>query len=110
MLLRAPDGAFEIQALLCTDQTVTPLDILTWFVRRWRMEVTDEESRAHLGSETQRQWSVEAITRTTPALFALVTLLAYRLLGNQPCPVRRAAWYAKPRPTAWTLPSRMTRQ
>jgi hypothetical protein len=29
----------------------------------------------------------------------VVTLLAHRLLGEQPCPVRRAAWYAKPLPT-----------
>ncbi len=66
------------------------------------MEVTYEESRAHLGVESQRQWTDKAIARTTPALFglfSLVTLLAYQLLEGQPCPVRRAAWYAKPRPT-----------
>lgn len=37
--------------------------------------------RAHLGVETQRQWSHTAIARTTPCLFALfsiVTLLAAR--------------------------------
>jgi len=50
----------------------------------------------------ERQWSDKAIARTTPALFglfSLVTLLAHRLLGDQPCPVRRAAWYVKPVPT-----------
>ncbi|GAC1461643.1 MAG: hypothetical protein PVSMB4_20260 [Ktedonobacterales bacterium] len=102
VLIRDPQGAFETQALLCTDPTATPADILRWFVRRWQMEVTYEESRAHLGIETQRQWSEKAIARTTPALFglfSLVTLLAHRLLGDQPCPVRRAAWYAKPQPT-----------
>jgi hypothetical protein len=102
VLLRDPQGAFETQALLCTDQSVQPEDIVRWFVRRWRMEVTSEESRAHLGIETQRQWSDKAIARTTPALFglsSLVTLLAHQLLGERPCPVRRAAWYAKPLPT-----------
>lgn len=102
VLIRDPQRAFETQALLCTDPTAAPSDILCWFVRRWRMEVTYEESRAHLGIETQRQWSDQAIARTTPALFglfSLVTLLAHRLLGQQPCPVRRAAWYAKPLPT-----------
>jgi len=101
-LIRDPEGAFPTQALLCTDQAATPLDLLSWFVRRWRMEVTYEESRAHLGVESQRQWTDKAIARTTPALFglfSLVTLLAYQLLEGQPCPVRRAAWYAKPRPT-----------
>jgi len=102
VLIRDPEHSFPTQALLCTDQAATPLDILTWFVRRWQMEVTYEESRAHLGIETQRQWSDKAIARTTPALFglfSLVTLLAHRLLGDQPCPVRRAAWYVKPVPT-----------
>jgi len=102
VLIRDPEHSFSTQALLCTDQAATPLDILSWFVRRWRMEVTYEESRAHLGVESQRQWTDKAIARTTPALFglfSLVTLLAYQLLEGQPCPVRRAAWYAKPRPT-----------
>jgi len=102
VLIRDPQGAFATQALLCTDPTAAPSAILAWFVRRWRMEVTYEESRAHLGIETQRQWSDKAIARTTPALFglfSLVTLLAHRLLDDQPCPVRRAAWYAKPLPT-----------
>ena len=102
VLIRDPEGAFAPQALVCTDPTAAPTDILCWFVRRWRMEVTYEESRAHLGIETQRQWSEKAIARTTPALFglfSLVTLLAHRLLDDQPCPVRRAAWYAKPLPT-----------
>jgi hypothetical protein len=102
VLIRDPEGTFATQALLCTDPTAAPSDILCWFVRRWRMEVTYEESRAHLGIETQRQWSDKAIARTTPALFglfSLVTLLAHRLLGDQSCPVRQAAWYAKPLPT-----------
>jgi hypothetical protein len=29
-------------------------------VRRWTMEVTFEEARAHLGMETQRQWNDRA--------------------------------------------------
>lgn len=102
VLIRDPDGAFETQALVCTDPAAAPADILAWFVRRWQMEVTYEECRAHLGIETQRQWSDKAIARTTPALFglfSLVTLLAHRLLGDQPCPTRRAAWYVKPLPT-----------
>ena len=68
----------------------------------WLIEVTFQELRAHLGMETQRQWSDLAILRTTPALlgmFSLVTLLAHELLQGQPLPIRRAAWYAKTLPT-----------
>src|SRR5436305_9151952 len=102
VLVRDPQEKFDAQAFLCTNVETEPAQILAWFVRRWTIEVTYEESRAHLGIETQRQWSEKAIARTTPALFglfSLITLRAHRLLGDQPCPVRRAAWYAKPLPT-----------
>jgi len=102
VLIRDPLGKFATQALLCTDLTATPTQIVEWFVLRWQLEVTFEEARTHLGIETQRQWSDLAILRTTPALlalFSLVTLLAHHLLHGRPLPVRQAAWYDKPLPT-----------
>ena len=83
VLVRDPAGEFDPQALLCTDPTVSAQQIVEWFVLRWQLEVTFHEARAHLGVETQRQWSDLAIQRTTPALlglFSLVTLLAHELL------------------------------
>src|SRR5215212_8909628 len=102
VLLRDPADQFEPQALLSTDPTVSPAQIVAWFVARWPLEVTFQEVRAHLGVETQRQWSDLAILRTTPALLgllSLVTLFAHARLDGQPLPVRQAAWYAKPTPT-----------
>ena len=102
VLIRDPSGEFEPQALLSTNLGHTPLQILSWFVRRWRMEVTFEEARAHLGIETQRQWNDLAIARTTPALFGLfsiITLMADRLIKAEVKPVRTAAWYEKQKPT-----------
>jgi hypothetical protein len=69
---------------------------------RWSVEVTCEESRAHLGVETQRQWSDQAIARTTPVLlglFSLVTLLALPLSHDGQIPVPVTAWYHKTEPT-----------
>jgi len=100
--IRDPSGKFEPQALLSTNLNHTPLQILNWFVRRWRMEVTLEEARAHLGIGTQRQWSDLAIARMTTALFGLfsiVTLMADRLIKTEVKPVRTAAWYEKQRLT-----------
>ena len=102
VLLRDPAGQFEPQALLSTDPTVPPPQIVAWFVARWPLEVTFQEVRAHLGVETQRRWSDLAILRTTPALlglFSLVTPFARARLDGQPLPIRQAAWYAKPAPT-----------
>lgn len=95
---RATTKAFATQAFFATDQDVRALQIVEWFVLRWNEEVTFEEVRAHLGVETQRQWSDLAIARTTPALlgmFSLITLIGYRLTEDQPMPVRTAAWYTK---------------
>jgi hypothetical protein len=98
VLVRDPQGKFAPQAFFATDLDATAVQIVEWFVLRWREEVTFEEARAHLGLETQRQWSTRAIERTTPVLlglFALVTLLAARLSEGGQLPVRRAAWYTK---------------
>jgi hypothetical protein len=61
-------------------------------MKRWSLEVTFEESRAHLGIETQRQWSDPAIERSTPLLFglySLVTLFGQALHPDGQLPVAR---------------------
>lgn len=104
MLIRDPQGEeFEPQALLCTDLTVEPAQVISWFVRRWQMEATFQEVRQCLGFESQRHWSERAIRRTAPALlalFSMVTLLANHQMANENVgAVRRAACYDKSRPT-----------
>lgn len=102
VLIRDVAGKFKPQALLSTDQTLTPEHILAFFMRRWQMEPTFQHVRTHLGVETQRQWSAQAIARTTPALFGLfsvVTLLAHSLMTRESLTIRRAAWYPKTLPT-----------
>ena len=87
-------------AFFCSDTqdaTLSTQQILSWFVGRWNIEVTFEEVRAHLGFETQRQWSVRSIERTTPCLFgvfSLVVLMA-KLLYPTELPVRACPWYRK---------------
>jgi hypothetical protein len=102
VLIRDVAGKFDPQALLSTDLTLDPLDMLVFFKRRWQMEPTFRHARQHLGLETQRQWSDKAIARTTPVLlglFSLITLLAHTLLARHDLSIRSAAWYPKPRPT-----------
>jgi hypothetical protein len=98
LLVRDPSGELEPQAFLATDLNASPCDILAWFVCRWQVEVTFEETRAHLGVETQRQWSDKAILRTTPmllGLFSIVTLWAHDLSKSRKLMPRTAAWYPK---------------
>ena len=102
VLIRDPIGQMRTQALVCTDTDADPLQIVQWFLLRWRVEVTFQEVRAHLGVETQRQWSDKAIARTTPllmGLFSWVTLAAGLLRQKHPVAPRSCAWYAKCEPT-----------
>jgi hypothetical protein len=102
VLVRDPQGKLDPMALLATDPQLTAQDIVTYFVRRWSVEVTFEEVRAHLGVETQRQWSDQAIDRTTSVLlglFSIVTLLADSLHKQRKLPIATSAWYKKETPT-----------
>ena len=102
VLIRDLLGKFESIALLATDRSLTPQQIVEWFVQRWQVEVTLEETRAHLGVETQRQWSDLAIARTTPlllGLFSWITLAADSLFKENTIHLRQAAWYTKSLPT-----------
>jgi hypothetical protein len=104
VLVRDPLGEHEPSAFLSTDLDASPAMILGWFVLRWRVETTFQEVRAHLGVETQRQWSDLAILRTTPVLlglFSLITVWADSLVHSNPVALRTnaAAWYRKQEPT-----------
>lgn len=91
-------GADQAEAFFSTDLNAAPDQIINHFVLRWNIEVTFEESRAHLGIETQRQWSDKAIARTTPclmALFSLMCLFAIETLKNSALPILSTAWYDK---------------
>ena len=104
VLVRDPQGRMPPSAFFSTTLSDSPHQIVGWFVQRWRVEVTFQECRAHLGVESQRQWSPLAIARTTPillGLFSLVTLLAHHLttLLDTPLPAASAAWYRKSTPT-----------
>jgi DDE superfamily endonuclease len=98
VLTRDPSGKRPPKAIFSTDPAQTAEQIVRDFMKRWSLEVTFEESRAHLGIETQRQWSDLAIERTTPLLFGLYSLVALfgqALHPDGQVPVARAAWYCK---------------
>lgn len=102
LLIKDPDSFLKPQALLSTDLTLTPQQMLTFFIQRWCVETTFEAARAHLGMETQRQWNDRAIVRTTPvllALFSLVALIAQHLIKKRTTRCHITAWYQKEKPT-----------
>jgi hypothetical protein len=101
VLVRDPQGRLAPYALFCPDQAVDALAILAAYLQRWNVEVTFEEARAHLGLETQRQWTTRAVGRTTPCLLGLISVVVLMAHAAHPdrLPMRQAAWYPKPEPT-----------
>ena len=98
VLVVDPTGKMDPVPLFSTDVNLSGERIIELFVERWSIEVTFEEVRAHLGVETQRQWSDGAIARTIPALmgiFSLVCLMANSLLEGRELERCEAAWYQK---------------
>ncbi len=98
VLIKDPEEKLEPVLLACTDTELVADKIVSFFVRRWRVEVTFAEVRRHLGVETQRQWSDLAIERSTPCLMALmsiVCLFANTLHHSHPIKPNATAWYRK---------------
>ena len=98
VIIGDPRQKFETQALLCTNREATPRQIVEWFIKRWQVEVTFEETRRHPGIETNRQWSDKAIARTTPCLmglFSVVAMVAQELERTGKLKMRQAVWYQK---------------
>jgi len=102
VLIKDPLGKIKPCALLCTKLDLAINQIINYFIQRWTVEVTFEEVRAHLGVETQRQWSDLAIARSTPilmALFSIITLWADQLNKHNLINIKTCAWYQKSHPT-----------
>lgn len=99
MLVKTPGGKNCAETFFSTDLRHTSEQIINWFVLRWNIEVTFEEARAHLGVETQRQWSDKSIQRSTPllmGLYSLLTLLALKMNETKVLLVQEAtSWYDK---------------
>jgi len=99
VLVKTPDGKNEAEAFFSTNIDLQPAQIIRYFVLRWNIEVTFEETRAHLGVETQRQWSDKAIARITPllmGLFSFVVLVGVKMhLTQTLVSMEIASWYDK---------------
>lgn len=98
VLVVDPKGKLDPLPLMSTDPLMTPERMVELFVDRWGLEVTFEETREHLGVETQRQWSDRAIARSTPVLMGLyscVCLMANRLERANRLKVGATAWHKK---------------
>lgn len=99
VLVKTPNGKNAAETFFSTHVNLEPIQIINYFVLRWNIEVTFEETRANLGVETQRQWSDKAIARATPllmGLFSFITLVSFkRHQTKELISLELASWYDK---------------
>ena len=84
LIFNTDNNRYEV--VFSTDINHSAKFIIELFIKRWSIQVTFEETRSHLGVETQRQWSDSAILRTTLILmagFSLIFLLTNFLFKIQ---------------------------
>ena len=93
-----PEGRHKDYCLFSTDQEMLPDRIVELYTRRWSLEVTFEEVRAHLGFETTRQRTEKSILRTAPCLlglFTVVSLAFSKLAQRRKIKPAQWDWYEK---------------
>ena len=87
-------------ALVTTDLTASPADVIERYAARWSIEVAFEDARQVFGAGQARNRTARAVRATIPFTLACQTLaiLWYATAGHDPADVdehrARAPWYA----------------
>lgn len=92
------EGTHRNDCVFSTDVAMSPTQIIGLFTRRWSIEVTFEEVRAHLGFETTQQRVAQSVLRMAPCLlglFSMVSLVFHTHQRRYRVRPACAAWYTK---------------
>lgn len=92
VFVRDQEGTHRDEYFYTTDPALSLESIVGYYTRRWNIETTFQEARAHLGLETTRGWCRRTVQRAAPCLFGLYTIVAL-LFANLPEEKRRGAVY-----------------
>lgn len=99
VVVRDPEGRRDDEVFFTTDVAMTPQEIVETFVRRWGLETTFQEARGHLGLETLRNRSVDAVRRSVPLLLAAYSVVVVWFAKHVRTPEahkQHRPWYTKP--------------
>ena len=73
--VEALSGGRGQQAFYSTCQEATAEQVITWYARRWSVEVTFHDSKQHLGFEEPQGWTRRSAERTAPLAMLLYSLV-----------------------------------
>jgi hypothetical protein len=102
VFVRDVEGTRRDEYFYSTDPAMAPQAIVAAYVGRWSVEATFQESRAHLGLATPRNWCKTSVLRTTPCLlglFSVVCLVFNRHARGRVARPTSSAWRVKTEPT-----------
>ncbi len=68
-------GGRDPEAFFSTDTTATAEQIIGWYAMRWSIEVTNHDTKQHLGFEDPQGWTRQSVERTAPIAMLLYTLI-----------------------------------
>jgi hypothetical protein len=98
IVVRGFPGHERDDALVCTDPSMTPAQIIEGYGKRWAIEVAFHETKGKLGFEEPQNRTERAVERTAPFALLLYSLVVlwYVQSGHKLRAARRATlpWYS----------------
>jgi hypothetical protein len=103
VLVRDAEGQWRNEALISTDQTLTPEEVITGYCRRWSVEVAFCDAKQMLGFHDPQVWCPASVERAAPMAWFVGSLVVlwYAVAGRDIDQAQRhRPWYHnKPEPT-----------
>jgi hypothetical protein len=103
VLIHDPAGQWRNEALVSTDLSLTPEEIITGYCRRWSVEVAFCDSKQMLGFHDPQVWCRHSVERAAPMSWFVGSLVVlwYAVKGHALEQAQRdRPWYRhKPEPT-----------
>jgi hypothetical protein len=92
-------GGRPVQAFYSTRHDASAEQVLTWYARRWSIEVTFQNAKTHLGFEQPQGWTRHAVERTAPTAMLLYSLIVlwFAKVGHRRFRRPNCPWYTTKR-------------
>jgi len=100
--VEALKGGRGQEAFYSTRADATAQQVVAWYAMRWSIEVTNHDSKQHLGFEEPQGWTRKSVERTAPLAMLLYSLIVlwFAHEGHSKWQPLHAPWY-----TSKTQPS-----
>jgi hypothetical protein len=96
VLVRDPAGRWRNEALVCTDGSLTAVEMITGYCRRWSVEVAFCDAKQVLGFHDPQVWSERSVERAAPMAWFVGSLIVlwYVVAGHAGKQAQRQRpWY-----------------